>query len=329
MPDKIVKEPLVSIVVPVYNVESCLQRCLDSIVHQTYRNLEIILVDDGSTDRSGVICDEYAATDPRIVVRHRTNGGVAAARNTGLDTASGVYLLFLDSDDRIEAGLCEQTISLALEHQADVVMFGYREIFPSGLVKTFGTDIAGVIEKGEMIRQLVLYGVRNYLHSKLFLRELLDGLRFPLVHCYEDVGLIHEVMHRSQLIYATPQVFYNYIRRDGSLSNARYTPQSIKDILYVWDLRLEFLLKHYPEHAEYLLSQILWQRITGVEMLKGDPDYPDFLKGTESFESRFRPRFKSLTKYSPLIWLYVYCRPLARLYVRCRYHNNKLKNGRH
>ena len=112
---------LISVIVPVYNAEKYLRECLDSIVNQTYKNIEIILVDDGSTDGSGAICDEYADKDVRIKVYHIPNGGASNARNLGIDNADGEYLMFVDSDDIILPYVVERAIKLALEHNADIV----------------------------------------------------------------------------------------------------------------------------------------------------------------------------------------------------------------
>lgn len=119
---------LVSVIVPVYKVEKYLHRCIDSIINQTYKNLEIILVDDGSPDNCGKICDEYAEKDNRIKVIHKSNGGLSSARNAGLDVANGDYVYFVDSDDYIDTKLVEDNLNLAIEHDADMVCFNYFEV---------------------------------------------------------------------------------------------------------------------------------------------------------------------------------------------------------
>ena len=116
-------KPLVSVIVPVYNVEPYLHRCIDSLVHQTLKDIEIILIDDGSTDGCGKICDEYAAADTRIRVVHQENAGLCEARNTGIDRAQADYLMFVDSDDWVQAEFCEIPLMLAKEHQADLACF--------------------------------------------------------------------------------------------------------------------------------------------------------------------------------------------------------------
>ena len=122
-------EDLISVIVPIYNVEKYINRCIDSIIEQTYTNLEIILVDDGSTDNSGSICDEYAKKDNRIKVIHKENGGVSSARNVGLDTAIGQYITFVDSDDYIEKKYCEILLKTLKKQKADCVACGYNRIY--------------------------------------------------------------------------------------------------------------------------------------------------------------------------------------------------------
>lgn len=117
---------LISVIVPVYNVERYLRRCVDSILHQTYRNLEVLLVDDGSTDASGAICDEYAAQEERVTAVHQKNGGLSAARNAGLERAQGTYLCFVDSDDFLDSRMLETLCCDLQEKDADVAVVGFR-----------------------------------------------------------------------------------------------------------------------------------------------------------------------------------------------------------
>ena len=128
----IAETPLISIIIPVYKVEPYLRKCLDSVVQQTYRNLEIILVDDGSPDSCGAICDEYATKDERITVIHQENKGLSAARNAGLDIATGDYIQFVDSDDWIEPDALATVLSIAEDHHVDIVCFGFNKHLPSG-----------------------------------------------------------------------------------------------------------------------------------------------------------------------------------------------------
>lgn len=308
--------PVISIIIPVYNAESDIRRCLDSVINQTYRNLEIILVDDGSTDRSGATCDEYASTDSRIRVLHQENAGVSAARNAGLGMVTGDFIMWVDSDDWIEPEACATVLAIAEEQHADMVCFGFREVFPSGEVKTLSLDFTGEIEKSEMMRSLLWNVTNNALWNKCCAKKLFDGVRFPERVIGEDACVQHELIHRSSRIYATETVFYNYIHQKGSLVTSRYTPDAIKDFIYVWKSRLVFIERYYPEYTDKVLKELLKEMIVGHELLKGDSDYAAFLSEFDEFVRRYGARFKIFSRGCRLNQLYYYCPSLAYLYVR-------------
>ena len=317
-------EPLISIIVPVYNVEPYLRRCLDSIVNQTYKNLDIILIDDGSTDGCGGICDEYVANDGRIKVVHQKNMGLSVARNVGLDIAEGKYVQFVDSDDWIEFSTCETILSIAIEKQADIVCFGYCELFPSGVVKNWCVDSSGEIEKTKIIREFASETgiIRDYVWNKLFAKRLFDDIRFPLGRCYEDIDVSYRLFHKASKIYGINTIFYNYFRRKGSLAHNRYSPNSIKDRLYIRKRRFEFMLNNYPSFADLQLISLLREMMIGISELKGEPDYKGYIMDMDSFVSQYRVLIKAQTKSSKMIWLFYYCRQLSAYYARWRFVNN-------
>lgn len=149
-------QPLVSVIVPCYNVEQYLHKCIDSIINQTYKNLEILLVDDGSPDRCGEICDEYAKKDDRIKVIHKKNGGLAAARNTGQDAASGYAMMFVDSDDWLELDCCEKTMQAMLDNHVELVMFDDYVNHPNSqeVVHSFNDNLGTRVFRNYECRQL-------------------------------------------------------------------------------------------------------------------------------------------------------------------------------
>ena len=236
--------PLISIIVPVYKVEPYLRECLDSIVNQTYRNLEIILVDDGSPDRSGDICDEYAAADKRITVIHQENKGVSEARNAALDIARGDYIQFVDSDDRIEKNACETVLHIAEEQHADIVVFGLKVCFLSGETYIIGTGRCGPIDKSAMIGQLVDVDIMSSLVNKLYSRELFDGVRLIKGRYCEDMDIVYKIIHRSRAIYLTEDILYIYSHREGSLTTQRYQAKAIKSRALIFKERLAFIRQH-------------------------------------------------------------------------------------
>ena len=151
--------PLITIVVPIYKVEKYLGRCIDSLIAQTYPNIEIILADDGSPDRCGAICDEYAQKDSRIKVIHQENKGVAAARNAALDIAQGEYIMFVDSDDYVEPTFCEIPLKTAQQQNADMVIFGYRRFINGKFANIKVAGFTKAMTSAETIRHFVLYDV--------------------------------------------------------------------------------------------------------------------------------------------------------------------------
>lgn len=313
-------KPLITVIVPLYNVEQYLRRCIESIICQTYDNLEIILVDDGSQDQSGVICDEYAFKDKRIKVIHQNNAGVSEARNAGIDNANGNYIQFVDGDDWIERDACKKALDIAIEQNADIVWFGFREVFPKGKIVVWGKDLSGEQDKKEMMGDLLRLGIRNNVWSKLFAVDLFDGVRFPKGRVYsEDVAVVYKLVHYAKKIYATDEILYNYMRRKGSSDDDPYRAHAIKDRLVIHNERLLFLKQYYPEYVDWQLTKIFREMLIGKQRLKDDPDYNSFLIEYNSFYEINSSKVYEMTKYNRLIWLFYYCRPLAYLFIKWRY----------
>lgn len=211
------ENPKISVIVPVYKVETYLRKCLDSVVNQTYRNLEIILVDDGSPDNCGAVCDEYAAKDGRIQVIHKENGGVSSARNAGLAVATGDWLGWVDSDDWIELDMYEYMLKSALEQDADIVVCGRIERYPnrSRFFVWENTQILNTTQALEKLLENTLMG--NYLCDKLWWRELFQGLTFPVGKTFEDIALAHRLFLRAERVVCLPEAKYNYLQHPDSI----------------------------------------------------------------------------------------------------------------
>lgn len=208
--------PLISIIIPVYKVERYLKRCVDSVVSQSYRNIEIILVDDGSPDNCGKICDEYAKADSRIKVIHKENGGQSSARNSGLDLSNGEYIGFVDSDDYIDSEMYETLLKLSLEHNADIVececRAGKSENFSVYGKNDHTVEIYSnleAIEKfyfGEQIN-----GLTSMVWDKLYKRHLFDKVRFyDGYNIREDANITPKLFYHSDKIIKYNYNMYNY-----------------------------------------------------------------------------------------------------------------------
>lgn len=211
---------LVSVIVPIYNVEQYLNKCVKSIINQTYHQLEIILVDDGSPDRCGEICEKFSREDTRIQVLHKENGGLSDARNAGLEIATGKYVLFLDSDDYIKEDLIEKCVDAAEKNQSDMVVFDFLRI-EECVEELISLDIekSGVYTLKEEPR--LLFGSPSA-GNKLFRRDLFvkTGIRFPMGKYYEDLGTIPKLLLLANRITYLKEAFYYYIIRQGSIMTA-------------------------------------------------------------------------------------------------------------
>lgn len=263
------KTPLVSVIIPVYNVSLYLRHCLDSVVAQTYRNLEIILVDDGSRDDSGSICDQYAETDQRIQVLHTANRGLSAARNLALDIMTGSYIFFLDSDDWIERDIIETFVSAAEQTQADIVsariwLEYQNQTLPArdGSEKTqsfCGEDIVAAYS-GNVFRTSVW--------NKLFRSECFHTIRFPVGQNYEDAAILWKVVknlaENGGRVTALPVRLFHFRIRKSSISHTSTFP-NIDDC---WKANLTKFkgLRDYDEHfiqGCFVVICMMWANYSG------------------------------------------------------------------
>ncbi|MCM1261858.1 MAG: glycosyltransferase [Butyrivibrio sp.] len=266
-----VKKDLISVIVPIYNSELYLLRCIDSIINQTYQNLEIILVDDGSTDRSGEICDNYAKKDNRVKVIHKINGGLGSARNAGLEIAKGKFIGFCDSDDAILADMYE-TLLLHMEDDVDIVACGryiYKEDSCSLRRKEYCADKLTKYDNSQAVREL-LKGLFAYgVNEKIYRAELFKNIRFPY-GISEDVLVTYDLFKKSRNVINTGEAKYcNYVRKN-SLSNTGNYFLLMRYLYYIGDI-LKDIKREYPQHikvaeAKYLRSACwTFQTITHCE----------------------------------------------------------------
>lgn len=223
---------LVSVIIPVFDVEEFLPRCVDSVLGQSYADLEVILVDDGSPDGSGVLCDSYARADDRVVVMHQDNRGLSHARNVGLSVARGVYVTFVDSDDWLHPQMVQTLVELTERQDADLAMCDYQQ--------TDGTDDLPVeIEAEESVHtglealwMLVgptpVYTRAVVSCAKVYRRALFDGVLFPIGRFHEDEFTTHRLFWRSRRLAQTTARLYAYRLREGSIT-ASFSPRKRKD----------------------------------------------------------------------------------------------------
>lgn len=238
---------LISIIVPVYNVEQYLEKCVESIIKQTYKNIEIILVDDGSKDSSGKLCDELQKKDTRIKVVHKANGGLSDARNAGMKIAQGQYIGFVDSDDYIAEDMFETLYNLNKKYNSEISIVSYYEIYNGKVIGVRKADKPEELTKIEAIKELLIdTKIQSYAWNKLFKRELFEGIEFPTNKNFEDIATTLLLFERANKVVLYEEPKYYYMRRDNSIIGTR-NYKTYKDYLEVIYDKYYYLDGKYEE----------------------------------------------------------------------------------
>ena len=273
---------LISVVVPVYNVEKYIEKCLMSIIKQTYKNLEIIIIDDGSSDNSLDICQKMANIDPRIIIHHKKNGGLSSARNYGLKKSKGDYVIFIDSDDYTSESMIEKMHQSLLENETTLSVCGYIVEYKNE--KTYANYKGKeVIESKEAFEQILQKGCffGSFAWNKLINKKLFRDVLFPEGQFYEDINTMYKLIHKAGKISVVPENLYYYQKRDASIT-ATIDKKKVKDQLHAMSERLDFIADNYPElneKAQYQLQETiinLWIRSAKKFIL--DREMVDILK---------------------------------------------------
>lgn len=253
---------LVSVIVPVYNIEQYLNICMDSILAQSYHSLQIVLVDDGSTDNSGVICDEYAAKDPRVTVIHKENGGLSDARNAGIEIVKGEYVTFVDSDDMLNPRTIEYLIDLITEYNGDI------SVCQSMVVQENDFDYSQFTNNSDEIIQLsdnlsIMHHLlsNKYLDvtawGKLYRTTLFKDIRFPIGKYHEDIFTTYRIFGSSNKVIIGFIQYYYYRSRQGSIMKSSFSPKHLDGIEGMVE-RSEYVRKIYPSEYGIACSGIVY-----------------------------------------------------------------------
>lgn len=259
------QEELISVIVPVYKVEKYIRKCVESIINQTYKNLEIILVDDGSPDACGDICEEYAKSDKRIIVLHQNNQGVSVARNNGLKRCNGKYVTFVDSDDYIADRYCDSLYNLLVKYNSDISICAEEYVRVDCLdnlikmprpFKSFNGEI-------EMNKVEALECVLNQEHfdfspwGKLYRREILNDIEFPQNYLYEDQGTIYKFFINSNKISFTSKRLYYYLQREGSILHTITDSKRFWNGVKMLEQQHADVIKDYPQLLKAANSRLI------------------------------------------------------------------------
>lgn len=247
---------LVSVLVAVYNGEDCLDKCIESILSQTYTNVEIIFVDDGSTDSSPQILDQYAEKDARIKVIHKPNGGLADARNAGIQASTGRYISFIDMDDWMEPDMISIMLDNMLEHEAQIVICSYSRDYKR-CVPFHVVDEKEVSTGKEALGKILDSSLESFAWNKLYDRTLFDRFLFPKAVSYEDIAIMYRLVEAASKVVAIPDVLYHYVHRKSSIVATR----KLKDLfmrIHSEIERYQYVMKRgYSEYGEAALLTLL------------------------------------------------------------------------
>lgn len=249
----------ISIIIPVYNVEKYLRECLESISNQTYKNLEIILIEDGTKDNSGIICDEYAKKDSRIKVIHQKNMGLSGARNTGLKNSTGDFITFVDSDDFIDNKMLEIMLLALKENDADIVEGGTIFCDENGkYIKENTLNKIKIYENEYQIEKLLMNkDITTTSWGKLYKKELLKNFEFPLGKYHEDTFTTYKFLHLSKKTIVLNQSFYHYRQVNGSIMNSNFNLKHLDSVEATIE-RSKFIEKYYPQYKKYEYGNIVY-----------------------------------------------------------------------
>lgn len=256
-------DKLISIIIPVYGVEKYLEKCIDSILYQTYKNLEIILVDDGSKDMCPKICDEYEKKDSRIKVIHKVNGGLSSARNEGLKIAKGEYIGFIDSDDFVEKNMFELLLKTAVEKNSDIVICGYNMVDENGkelgnclinsnkeifAISRFDSQNNYFEKKGER-------GIYTVAWNKLYKKQIVSDLVFPEGKIHEDEATSYKLLYKGENIQYINKPLYNYLIRSDSIMAMKIK----KERFAIFDAYLDRIVFYKKNNEEILYNKMIRQ----------------------------------------------------------------------
>lgn len=247
---------LISVIVPIYNVEKYLNRCIKSIINQSYTNLEIILVDDGSPDRCGEICDEWAKKDKRIKVIHKKNGGLSDARNVGIEIAQGEYLSFIDSDDYVHKDFIKVLYENCLKNNADISMCGFRQTDKDeNINKEIKNENIRIIFSKDVLEKK--HNISCVAWNKLYKKSIFNNIRYPKGKIHEDVAVIYKIMYYANKIVITDLELYFYFSAPESIMRSEFSKKRLDALEVIKDSYKFFIENNEKSYAYFILRDYL------------------------------------------------------------------------
>lgn len=291
--------PEISIIVPVYNVEKYLEKCVDSILAQTFRDFEVVLVDDGATDSSGKLCDQLCEKDARIRVIHKENGGLSSARNAGIENARGNYLAFIDSDDYIDPGMMEELYRNIVNEDADLSVCGMFDCY-YGKEPKIHEPFYQVMDPKEAI-DIAFTGDFSAISSvnKLYKSSVMKDIRFPVGKIYEDAFICVDVFLACKKIVLTSKQYYYYYHRENSITTMSFSKKKF-DTIAAYQHNYQLIKEHYPELIEIAAGRLFWAHMLVLDQLLNAENRKDFKEQEDQIVGFLKKHRKQVMK-SPVL----------------------------
>lgn len=269
------EKPLISLVLPVYNIEEYLPACMEKVLGQTYTRLEILLVDDGSTDGCPALCDSYADRDPRVRVLHKENGGLSDARNFGIRHAAGEYISLIDPDDTVDPDYVEYLWNLADKYQALMSVCQHRVLFPNGRVEEFGRPGDRSADPAWCLERMLYHDVIDTsAWAKLYHRSLFEKVSYPVGRIFEDIGTTYALFLQCPVIAVGFESKYSYWMHASSIVNASFSVKKL-DLPVMTDRMGRAVLKVYPHLYRAVLRRRVYARLSTINQMLDTKEYPE------------------------------------------------------
>ena len=304
--------PEISIIVPIYKVEKYINRCVDSILNQKFKDFELILVDDGSPDNCGKICDEYAKNDSRVVSVHKKNGGLSDARNYGINIAKGEYVGFVDSDDYIADDMYETLYNNIIKYDADVSVCGLYNCYNNNQYPEYDKNELLILNNKEALK-MVLEGQKFSVPAcnKLYKKELFNNIKYPVGRLSEDAFVTPKLLASTNRTVVDTTAKYYYVHRKDSITCSKFKKKDF-DVVDAYKGNLEFVKEKYPEFTKQAEFRYIWSHMYVLDKMIADDEFSniDEYKTVVSFlrKNIFKilsmPWFTSKRKLASIILLF-------------------------
>lgn len=292
------EEPLISVIIPVYKVEQYLDRCLNSVVNQTYKNLEIILVDDGSPDNCPKMCDEWAEKDNRVKVFHKENGGLSDARNYGTERCNGLFLTYVDSDDYIDTDYVSYLYDLLHRNGTLMSICQHRVRYQGGKTIDYGSNGSEVLSNKRCLERMLYYDVIDTsAWAKLYKTELFSDIKYPKGKNFEDLATTYKLMFKSDKISVGYESKYNYLLRTESISNSSFSPSKL---IYteITDTTCDEIVSRFPDLSEAAIARKVHARFGVLNLMinVNEKDYKEEKKNLRNYILSYRKQVLANSK---------------------------------